>query len=31
MELLKERMGNKEFDLFIELMNKANNILSEEI
>jgi DNA-binding MarR family transcriptional regulator len=31
MELLKEKMGNKEFDLFIELMNKANNILSEEI
>jgi DNA-binding MarR family transcriptional regulator len=30
MELLKEKMGHKEFDLFIELIHKANSILSEE-
>jgi DNA-binding MarR family transcriptional regulator len=30
MELLKENMGSKEFSLFIELIQKANSILSEE-
>jgi len=30
MELLKKRMGSKEFGLFIELIQKANSILSEE-
>jgi DNA-binding MarR family transcriptional regulator len=30
MELLKKRMGSKEFSLFIELIQKANGILSEE-
>ena len=30
MEKLKEKMGSKEFDTFIELIKKANNILSEE-
>ena len=30
MELLKNRMGSKEFSLFIELIQKANGILSEE-
>jgi DNA-binding MarR family transcriptional regulator len=30
MELLKEKMGDKEFNLFIELIQKANNILSED-
>jgi DNA-binding MarR family transcriptional regulator len=30
MELLKKGMGNKEFSLFIELIQKANSILSEE-
>jgi DNA-binding MarR family transcriptional regulator len=29
-ELLKKKMGCKEFDLFIELIQKANMILSEE-
>jgi DNA-binding MarR family transcriptional regulator len=29
MELLKEKMGHKEFNLFIELIHKANSILSE--
>ena len=29
-ERLKEKMGQKEFSLFIELIKKANNILSEE-
>jgi DNA-binding MarR family transcriptional regulator len=30
MEILKKKMGNKEFNLFIDLIHKANNILSEE-
>jgi DNA-binding MarR family transcriptional regulator len=30
MELLKKKMGCKEFNLFIELIQKANMILSEE-
>jgi DNA-binding MarR family transcriptional regulator len=30
MELLKKKMGSKEFSLFIELIQKANSILSEE-
>lgn len=30
MELLKKNMGNKDFNLFIQLIQKANNILSEE-
>lgn len=30
LELLEERMGNKDFKLFIQLLQKANNILSEE-
>lgn len=30
MENLKDKMGPKDFKLFIELMRKANNILSEE-
>jgi DNA-binding MarR family transcriptional regulator len=30
MERLKEKMGSKEFSAFIELIKKANNILSEE-
>jgi DNA-binding MarR family transcriptional regulator len=30
MEILKEKMGSKEFNLFIDLIHKANNILSEE-
>jgi DNA-binding MarR family transcriptional regulator len=30
MERLKEKMGHDEFDTFIELIKKANNILSEE-
>lgn len=30
MELLKKKMGCKEFNLFIELIQKANYILSEE-
>ncbi len=30
MELLKNRMGSIEFSLFIELIQKANDILSEE-
>jgi DNA-binding MarR family transcriptional regulator len=30
MEILKKKMGSKEFNLFIDLIHKANNILSEE-
>lgn len=30
MELLKQRMGSREFNLFIELIQRANNILAEE-
>lgn len=30
MQLLKKNMGCKEFNLFIELIQKANSILSEE-
>lgn len=30
LELLEERMGYQEFNLFIQLLQKANNILSEE-
>jgi DNA-binding MarR family transcriptional regulator len=30
MELLKKEMGDKDFSLFIELIQKANNILSGE-
>jgi DNA-binding MarR family transcriptional regulator len=30
MELLKNGMGSSQFNLFMELMEKANNILSEE-
>lgn len=30
MELLKERMGYKEFNLLIDLIQKANTILSED-
>lgn len=30
LELLEERMGDQEFELFIRLIQKANNILSEE-
>jgi DNA-binding MarR family transcriptional regulator len=30
MELLKDKMGSKDFSLLIELVQKANNILSEE-
>jgi DNA-binding MarR family transcriptional regulator len=30
MELLKKKMGDKDFSLFIELIQKANNILSGE-
>lgn len=29
-QLLEKKMGSKEFNLFIELIQKANNILSEE-
>jgi DNA-binding MarR family transcriptional regulator len=29
-EVLGERMGNEDFKLFIQLLQKANNILSEE-
>lgn len=30
LEILEERMGYQEFKLFIQLLQKANNILSEE-
>lgn len=30
MKLLQKGMGNKEFELFIELIQKANSLLSEE-
>ncbi|MBM7614155.1 MarR family winged helix-turn-helix transcriptional regulator [Alkaliphilus hydrothermalis] len=30
-ELLKNKMGDKEFNSFIQLMQKANSVLSEEI